>query len=73
MGLALGLLGLGGASFTAVVSRYRLVFFALTFVALGISFYLNYVKSYSTKSSRIIFWISAASALAAMGYAYLPS
>jgi uncharacterized membrane protein (DUF4010 family) len=68
-----GLLGLGGATFTAAVGQYRQAFFALTFVALAISFYLNYIKSQSTTTSRIIFWISAIGALAAMGYAYFPN
>jgi len=64
------LLGLGGASITAVLVRYRHVFLALTFVALGISFYLNYIKTHTHIVSRIIFWISVMLTAAIMSYAY---
>jgi len=72
MGLVLSLLGLGGTSFFTIASEYRNVFLALTFLALGISFYLNYIRFHTSRGSRIIFWISCVATLAALGYAYFP-
>jgi len=69
--LVFSLLGLGGASFTATLVQYRHIFLALTFVLLGVSFYLNYIKVHSHIASRVIFWISAVIALGFVGYAYL--
>jgi len=40
-----------------------MLFFGLTFVALGISFYLNYIRARSHIVNRVLFWISATVAL----------
>ena len=42
--LVFSLLGLGSASVTTILARYRHAFLVLTFVSLGFSFYLNYLK-----------------------------
>jgi hypothetical protein len=65
------LLGLGGASFITVLAQYRFLFLLLTFILLGISFCLNYIKTRAHLASRIIFWISAAVALGFIGYTFL--
>ena len=63
-------LGLEGGSITAILARYRHAFLVLTFVSLGFSFYLNYIKVHAHFISRIIFWLSVFIALGIVFYSY---
>lgn len=66
--LVFSFLGLGSLSFTAFLAQYRTLFLVLTFAALGISFYLNYIRVRSHIVNRIFFWISLIVAVGVVGW-----
>lgn len=61
--LVFSLLGLGSASVTTILARYRHAFLVLTFFSLGFSFYLNYLKVHAHFMGWIIFRVSVFIAL----------